>query len=224
MGDRTQAALLSDARIAAEFEKGFGEASCKGQGAMILLQCAPVTYDPKDPAAINKFNSENMLNAGDVLSLDWCKPPHKHKPDQTTAVLKLKLRSHELATASSPKGASSTIRASFSGRPGRNPPDASGARPRGTKPLHAKTGQGTFVAAAGRLTELLTATTRTRSGASHARRTRTAPLTRSAPRSGLSATKSATPRMAVSSSDYPARTTQEMPYQLPSPDPRGAAV
>ncbi|CUA67582.1 putative RNA-directed DNA polymerase from transposon BS [Rhizoctonia solani] len=97
LGDRTQAALLSDARIAAEFEKGFGGASCRGQGATILLQCAPVDYDPEDPAAIVRFEEENLLQRGDVLSMTWCKPVHKRKPDQTVAVLRLEMRLHDLA-------------------------------------------------------------------------------------------------------------------------------
>ncbi|KEP45734.1 putative reverse transcriptase from transposon X-element protein [Rhizoctonia solani 123E] len=97
LGDRTQAALLSDAQIAAEFEKGFGGASCRGQGATILLQCAPVHFVPEDPAAIGRFEAENSLNTGDVLSMTWCKPPHKRKPEQTMAVLKLEMRSHDLA-------------------------------------------------------------------------------------------------------------------------------
>ncbi|KAJ1299358.1 hypothetical protein OPQ81_011878 [Rhizoctonia solani] len=97
LGDRTQAALLSDARIAAEFEKGFGGASCKGQGATILLQCAPIYYNPEDPAAIQRFEDENELSRGDVLSMTWCKPPHKRKPEQTMAVLRLEMRSHDLA-------------------------------------------------------------------------------------------------------------------------------
>ncbi|CCO33014.1 hypothetical protein RSOLAG1IB_09317 [Rhizoctonia solani AG-1 IB] len=95
--DRTQAALLSDARISTEFEKGFGGASCKGQGATILLQCAPIHYNPDDPAATHRFEEENELNRGDVLSMSWCKPPHKRKPEQTMAVLKLEMRSHDLA-------------------------------------------------------------------------------------------------------------------------------
>ncbi|KEP46301.1 hypothetical protein V565_206670, partial [Rhizoctonia solani 123E] len=97
LGDRTQAALLSDARISVEFEKGFGGASCRGQGATILLQCAPVEYNPEDPAAIPRFEEENMLQRGDVLSMSWCKPAHKRKPEQTMAVLKLEMRSHDLA-------------------------------------------------------------------------------------------------------------------------------
>ncbi|KDN41509.1 hypothetical protein RSAG8_07459, partial [Rhizoctonia solani AG-8 WAC10335] len=97
LGDRTQAALLSDVRISAEFEKGFGGASCRGQGATILLQCTPVSYEPEDPAAIPRFEEENLLQRGDVLSMSWCKPAHKRKPEQTMAVLKLEMRSHDLA-------------------------------------------------------------------------------------------------------------------------------
>ncbi|CEL58619.1 hypothetical protein RSOLAG1IB_12163 [Rhizoctonia solani AG-1 IB] len=97
LGDRTQAALLSNVRISAEFEKGFGGASCKGQGATILLQCAPTYYNPEDPAAIHRFEDENTLDRGDVLSMTWCKPPHKRKPEQTMAVLRLEMRSHDLA-------------------------------------------------------------------------------------------------------------------------------
>ncbi|EUC55337.1 hypothetical protein RSOL_110130 [Rhizoctonia solani AG-3 Rhs1AP] len=97
LGNRTQAALLSDARLASEFEKGFGGATCRGQGATILLQCAPVDFNPEDLAAIPCFESENALSNGDVLSMTWCKPPHKREPEQTMAVLKLEMRSHDLA-------------------------------------------------------------------------------------------------------------------------------
>ncbi|KDN39715.1 hypothetical protein RSAG8_08633, partial [Rhizoctonia solani AG-8 WAC10335] len=85
LGDHNQAALLSDAHVASAFEKGFGGGSCRGQGATILLQCAPIQFNPEDTTTISHFEGENRLNKGDVLSITWCKPPHKHKPEQTMA-------------------------------------------------------------------------------------------------------------------------------------------
>ncbi|KAJ1301858.1 hypothetical protein OPQ81_009085 [Rhizoctonia solani] len=64
LGNQTQAVLLSDACIATDFEKGFRGASCKGQGATILLQCTPTYYNPEDPVAIPRFKEENGLHRG----------------------------------------------------------------------------------------------------------------------------------------------------------------
>ncbi|KAF8593620.1 hypothetical protein BDV93DRAFT_422241, partial [Ceratobasidium sp. AG-I] len=97
MGDRVQAAYLSDARVALEFEKGFGDVSCKGQGAQVLLQCAPVTFEPENPLALRHLEMENQLCAGDILSAKWVKPVHRRTPNQKQAVLRLDLRSQELA-------------------------------------------------------------------------------------------------------------------------------
>ncbi|CEL63541.1 hypothetical protein RSOLAG1IB_10842 [Rhizoctonia solani AG-1 IB] len=102
--DHTQAALLSNACISTKFEKGFGGVSCKGQGANILLQCAPTHFDPDNPAATHRFRDENKLNQGGILSMSRCKPPHKRKPEQTMAVLKLEMRSHNLADRLITKG------------------------------------------------------------------------------------------------------------------------
>lgn len=97
MGDRTQAAYLSDARVAREFEKGFGDVSCKGQGALVLLQCAPLTWSPDDPAALRSLERENRLHTGDILSATWVKKISNRSPTQTKAVVRLELRSEELA-------------------------------------------------------------------------------------------------------------------------------
>ncbi|KAJ1299695.1 hypothetical protein OPQ81_005385 [Rhizoctonia solani] len=97
LGDHTQAALLSNTWIAAEFKKGFGGGSCKGQGATILLQCALTYYNPEDAGAIQRFEEENELNKGNMLLMTWCKLPHKCKLGQTMAILRLEMRSHDLA-------------------------------------------------------------------------------------------------------------------------------
>ncbi|KAJ1309344.1 hypothetical protein OPQ81_006123 [Rhizoctonia solani] len=90
-------AALHLARGALDMNWGFGGALCKGQGATILLQCTPTYYDPEDLVAIPRFEEENGLHRGNVLSMTWCKLPHKRKPEQTMAVLKLEMRSHDLA-------------------------------------------------------------------------------------------------------------------------------
>lgn len=97
MDDRTQAAYLSDARVAHAFEKGFGDISCKGQGAPVLLQCAPVTWTPDDPTALRSFERENQLNPGDVISASWVKKVANRSPNQQKAMVRLELRSQELA-------------------------------------------------------------------------------------------------------------------------------
>ncbi|KAF8597955.1 hypothetical protein BDV93DRAFT_429733, partial [Ceratobasidium sp. AG-I] len=97
MGDRTQAAYLSQTVVSEEFEKGFGGVSCRGQGAQVLLQCTPVTFQPEDPAALRSLERENHLNAGDILSARWVKPVRRRSPNQKQAVVRLDLRSQELA-------------------------------------------------------------------------------------------------------------------------------
>lgn len=97
MENREQAALLSKTRVAKAFEQGFGDVSCRGQGAVVLLQCAPVTWCPEEPEAVRSLERENKLEKGDILAASWVKPVHKRGPNQTKAVVRLDLRSQELA-------------------------------------------------------------------------------------------------------------------------------
>lgn len=97
MGTRDQAALLSNAAAAREFEKGFVDVYCRGQGATVLLQCTPITFRPEDPQAIRSLELENALEPGDILAASWVKPENKWGPKQTQAVVRLELRSQELA-------------------------------------------------------------------------------------------------------------------------------
>lgn len=97
MGDRSQAALLSNARVAKAFEQGFGDVSCRGQGATVLLQCAPIDWCPEEPEAVRALERDNQLSVGDIMTATWVKPPNKRGPNQLKVVVRLELRSQELA-------------------------------------------------------------------------------------------------------------------------------
>ncbi|QRW00982.1 hypothetical protein RhiJN_29000 [Ceratobasidium sp. AG-Ba] len=64
MGDRAQAIFLSHASVASEFERTFGEVSCTGQGAVVLLQCAPTDWSPDDPSSLRALEMSRENFAG----------------------------------------------------------------------------------------------------------------------------------------------------------------
>ncbi|KAF8595010.1 hypothetical protein BDV93DRAFT_501597, partial [Ceratobasidium sp. AG-I] len=97
MANRGQAGFLSDARFVVEFEKGLGDFICKGQHAFVIFERVPTTFNPSVPLALRSLETENQLNAGDILAAHWIKPEARRTTGQAFAHLMVEFRSEEVA-------------------------------------------------------------------------------------------------------------------------------
>ncbi|QRV91732.1 hypothetical protein RhiJN_19750 [Ceratobasidium sp. AG-Ba] len=98
LAEHTHAALLSLAPFAMAFEDCFPEEVISyGQQADMFVDGAPVAFDPTSEQNIRALESENQLERGSVLYCSWVKPAEMRAPGQTRAVLRISLRSQDVA-------------------------------------------------------------------------------------------------------------------------------
>ncbi|QRW06349.1 Reverse transcriptase from transposon X-element protein [Ceratobasidium sp. AG-Ba] len=97
MEDYTHAALLSLAPFAIAFETAFGDVVCRGQEADIYMDGAPVSFDPTVSNNIRALEEDNQLMRGSILGCSWVKPAEMRTPGQSRAVLRVSLRSQDIA-------------------------------------------------------------------------------------------------------------------------------
>ncbi|QRV86981.1 Reverse transcriptase from transposon X-element protein [Ceratobasidium sp. AG-Ba] len=95
--DHTQAALISLAPFAIAFENAFEGVVCQGQQAEVFVDGAPVAFDPTIQDNIRELEDENFLDTGSILGCSWLKPVHLRAEGQGTAVLRVSLRSRDVA-------------------------------------------------------------------------------------------------------------------------------
>ncbi|KAG9108213.1 hypothetical protein FRC07_008506 [Ceratobasidium sp. 392] len=94
---RNQAAFLSLSKVSRELENGFGDVTCLGQGADILLETAPTSFKPELPEELRALERDNQLEHGDIRKCSWVKPPRRWYKGQECAILKVSLRSQNIA-------------------------------------------------------------------------------------------------------------------------------
>ncbi|QRV92026.1 hypothetical protein RhiJN_20044 [Ceratobasidium sp. AG-Ba] len=97
MGDHTQAALISLTPLAIAFENAFEGVVCQGQLAEIFMDGAPTSFDPTIEDNVRAMEEENQLDTGSILGCSWLKPAHLRTEGQATAVLRVSLRSRDVA-------------------------------------------------------------------------------------------------------------------------------
>ncbi|QRV96415.1 hypothetical protein RhiJN_24433 [Ceratobasidium sp. AG-Ba] len=93
LGDHTQAALISLAPFAIAFENAFEGVVCQGQQAEVFVDGAPISFDPTIEDNIRELEGKNFLDTGSILGCSWLKPEHLRAEGQSTAVLRVSLRS-----------------------------------------------------------------------------------------------------------------------------------
>ncbi|EIN05378.1 hypothetical protein PUNSTDRAFT_36080, partial [Punctularia strigosozonata HHB-11173 SS5] len=85
-------------KVKASFVENFGDnATIKTRGYPILVESAPVRFNPEDPIEITRVERINGMDEGDILRARWIKAPARRYEGQQYAHLSIVLRTEKTA-------------------------------------------------------------------------------------------------------------------------------
>ena len=94
------AGWLKSDRVIGTFLKELGSGvNIKNRTYQVIVQFAPVSFDPMDGEHIRSFEENNNIASGSIAKMEWIKPVKNRKPDQKVATLRVFHRDAESANA-----------------------------------------------------------------------------------------------------------------------------